>query len=316
VAGLVKIGFGILAKVIGVQKVLKLFPAYLYGTMIILIGLILAPVAIDMASSNWLLAIGTIGIFMLVALLARGFLATFPVLIAMFGAYIVALAFGLVNIQFPEQFMALPPFVLPRFGWFAISTLVPAALVAAVEHIGDVFAVSEIVGKDFSRDPGLHRTMMGDGLATSIAGFLGGPANTTYSENTGVLAITKQFNPLIMEIAAGVAIVLSFFPQVGAFISAMPSAIMGGVSIVLFGSIASVGMKSLIKNRVSVNKKQLIIMSVMLVSGIGGASITIGSFNLSGLGLAAVVGVGLNLLIKDKEAPELVQDVKKVRQEA
>jgi len=234
-----------------------------------------------MASTNWLLAIIAMGIVVFISLFTKGFISTFPILLGLFITYLIAILTGYVNLanMFDGvSLLDLPPFILPRFGWFAISAIVPAAFVATVEHIGDIYAVGEIVGEDFIKDPGLHRTLVGDGLATSIAGFLGGPANTTYSENTGVLALTKQYNPLIMEIAAIIAIVISFVPMVDVFLSSIPQAIMGGVSILLFGFISSIGIKSMINNKVVLGTKEIIVMSVMLCLAIGGATVSVGNF--------------------------------------
>jgi len=303
VAGLVKIVFGFFIKFIGANHVLKLFPTYLYGTMILLIGLILAPTAITMASTNWLLAIVAMGIVIFISLFTKGFISTFPILLGLFVTYIIAILTSSVDIAHMftgVKIFSLPPFILPRFGWFAISAIVPAAFVATVEHIGDIYAVGAIVRKDFTKDPGLHRTLIGDGLATSVAGFLGGPANTTYSENTGVLALTKQYNPLIMEVAAVIAIIISFIPAVDIFLSSIPPAIMGGVSILLFGFIASIGIKSMVHNRVILGTKEIIVMAVMLCLSIGGATLTTGNFMLSGLGLSAIVGIILNLILVKK----------------
>lgn len=197
-----------------------------------------------------------------------------------------------------------PRFYLPKFSAYAASVIIPVAIAPSVEHFGDIFAVSAVVGKKFYEDPGMHRTLMGDGIATSIAGFFGGPANTTYSENTGVLALTKVFNPNVMRIAAIFAIVLSFVPKIGAIVRSVPVPVMGGIMILLFGMIASIGMKTLIVNRVKVDGRNLITMAVMLVAGLGGAKWELGNISLEGLGLAAIIGIVLNAIFRLTKAPE------------
>lgn len=296
IAGLVKFGFGILIKFIGVKRFEKLFPPAVAGTMIVLIGLILSPVAINMASSNWWLALVALATTLIVRLYCKGFNRLIPVIWGIIVGYIVAAIAG--KVDFTEvvstKWIGFPKLYFPKFTGYAISIIVPVAIAPSIEHFGDIFAVSAIVGKKFYEDPGMHRTLMGDGLATSVAGFLGGPANTTYSENTGVLALTKVFNPWVMRIAAIFAIILSLIPKVGALVRSIPVPVMGGIMILLFGMIAAVGLRTLIQNRVKVDGKNLILISVMLVLGLGGTKFSIGTFSLEGLGLAAVVGIILN----------------------
>src|SRR6056297_999869 len=192
--------------------------------------------------------------------------------------------------------VGFPQFTVAKFNWNAIMIVAPVALVTVIEHIGDVLAIGATAEKDFVKNPGLHRTLLGDGLATSVSAFFGGPANTTYSENTDVLALTKVYNPVVMRIAAITAIILAFIPKIGALIYSIPSSIMGGISILLFGMIASVGLKTLVDNKVDLNNgKNLIIVAVMLVLSIGGASLSIGNFSLEGIGLAVIVGLILNI---------------------
>ncbi len=313
IAGLVYIAFSFLIYKVGIEKVTKVFNPLISGTMIMLIGLILAPVAIGMASSNWALALVAIVTMVVVKMLLKGFVSMLPVLIGIFVGYIVAAIAGQVTIE-PAAWISWPAFYLPRFSWYALSIIVPAAIAPAIEHIGDVYAVSMVTGKKFYDDPGMHRTLLGDGIATSFAGFLGGPANTTYSENTGVLAFTGVFDPWVMRIAAIGAIILSFVPAVESFIASIPQSVMGGVSIILFGMIASIGARTLIQNKVQMNNKNVIIMSLMLVSGLGGASITAGNFSLEGLGLAAIIGIVCQLIIPEDrtgESQALPQEKKK-----
>ncbi len=305
-AGLVKFGFGILIKFIGIKRFEALFPPAVSGTMIVLIGLLLSPVAINMASVNWGLAIVALGTAVLVRLYAKGFNRLIPVIWGIVVGYIVAALFGKVDFTEIKEigWIGWPEFYWPKFSVYAASVIVPVAIAPAIEHFGDIFAISAVVGKPFYEDPGMHRTLMGDGLATSLAGLFGGPANTTYSENTGVLALTKVFNPNVMRIAAGFALLMAFIPKIGALVRSIPVPVMGGIMILLFGMIAAVGMRTLIQNQVKVDGKNLIIISVMLVAGLGGAKWEIGNFSLEGLGLAAIVGIVLNAIFTLTKAPE------------
>ncbi|APT76487.1 uracil transporter [Marinitoga sp. 1135] len=298
-AGLVKFVFGLLIKWIGIRRFEKLFPPVISGTMIILIGLILSPVAVNMASGNWTIALISLFTAIFVRLYMRGFNRLVPVIWGIIVGYVVALITG--NVNFAElstaSWIGMPEMYLPKFSWYAAAAIVPVAIAPSVEHFGDVFAISAVVGKKFYEDPGMHRTLMGDGLATSLGGLLGGPANTTYSENTGVLAFTKAFNPWIMRIAAFFAILMSLVPKVGALVRSIPVPVMGGIEILLFGMIASIGAKTLINNQVKVEGKNLVIMSLMLVTGLGGAVFQAGNFALQGLGLAAIVGILANAIL-------------------
>lgn len=295
-AGIVQIGIGILIKFIGVRNFQKIFTPAIAGTMIVLIGLILAPVAVSMASENWWIALVSLLVAMIVRLYFKGFNRLIPVIWGIVVGYIVAAIAGMVDFG-PighATWFGMPEFVWPRFSLYAFTVIVPVVIAPTIEHFGDVFAVSAIVGKKFFEDPGIHRTLIGDGVATSVAAALGGPANTTYSENTGVLAFTKVFNPWVMRIAAIFAILLAFIPKVGALVRSIPGPVMGGIQILLFGMIAAIGMRTLIQNKVHVDGKNLVTISVMLVIGLGGASITAGQVSLEGLGLAALVGLVLN----------------------
>ena len=306
IAGLVQVGIAILIKFIGVEKFEKLFPPAVAGTIIAVIGLNLAPVAIDMASSNWWIALVALGTAVVVRLYTKGFTRLIPVMCGIIVGYVVAAITGNVSFAAVSEagWIGVPGFVLPKFSLYALSVLVPVALAPTIEHFGDIFAVSAIAGKKYFEDPGVHRTLAGDGIATAVAGLLGGPANTTYSENTGVLAITKVFNPVVMRIAAVFAIILSFVPKVGVLIQSIPTSVMGGIEILLFGMISAVGMRTLIENRVKVDGKNLTIIAVMLVIGIGGASIGIGNVKFEGIGLAALVGLILNAIFMLTKAPE------------
>jgi len=299
-AGLVYLLFSFIIYKIGYDKIRKLFPSYITGTVILLIGLILASTAVSMASDCWWLSIVTLTSILMIRIYGKGMVAQLPIFIGLSIGYILAFIFGKVDLSF-TGFIDLPKFFLPKFSLYAFSIMVPAAIAPALEHIGDIFAVSNVVGKDFTKEPGLHKTLLGDGIATSVAGLFGGAANTTYSENTGVLAITKVFNPLIMEVAAVMAIILSFFTPIANIIMSIPKSVMGGACLVLFGMISTTGLQTIFKDSKELNVKQILITSVMLIISVGGAQITLGNFSLQGIGLAALVGIILNSILIYKE---------------
>ena len=299
-AGLVYLLFSFIIYKIGYDKIRKLFPSYITGTVILLIGLILASTAVSMASDCWWLSIVTLTSILMIRIYGKGMVAQLPIFIGLLIGYILAFIFGKVDLSF-TGFIDLPEFFLPKFSLYAFSIMVPAAIAPALEHIGDIFAVSNVVGKDFTKEPGLHKTLLGDGIATSVAGLFGGAANTTYSENTGVLAITKVFNPLIMEVAAVMAIILSFFTPITNIIMSIPKSVMGGACLVLFGMISTTGLQTIFKDSKELNVKQILITSVMLIISVGGAQITLGNFSLQGIGLAALVGIILNSILIYKE---------------
>jgi uracil permease len=304
---------------LGAQKIISWFPPIVTGSIIMVIGLGLAPVAIDMASTggsgvitstNWLLALMSFLIVVIVAVFLKGFTRTLPVLIGLITSYIIAAVFTLTGLSPLVDFspvaeaawFGLPTFTLAKFDIRAILLVAPVAICTMVEHIGDIMAIGAITNRDYLKKPGLHRTLIGDGLASCLSAMFGGPANTTYSENTGVLALTRQFNPTIMRIAAAFAILLSFIPKLAAIIETIPTAVIGGISIVLFGMIASVGARLLVDNNVNFHKsRNLIISAVILVLGIGGAAVpfTAGAvgFNIEGMALAAIVGIILNKVL-------------------
>ncbi|MCL2030161.1 MAG: uracil-xanthine permease family protein [Oscillospiraceae bacterium] len=322
VAGLIYLLMAALVYFLGAEKILSFFPPIVTGPVIMVIGLGLAPVAIDMASTNgggeitgtaWLLALMSFIVVVIVSVFFKGFSKTLPVLISLAFSYVIAALLTVTGVAELIDFtpireaawFGLPQFVMAKFDLGAILLVAPVAICTMVEHIGDVMAVGAITNRDFVKKPGLHRTLLGDGLATSLSAMFGGPANTTYSENTGVLALTRQFNPTIMRIAAGFAIVLSLVPKLGAFINTIPVAIVGGISIVLFGMIASVGARTLVENKVDFQSaRNLIIAAVILVLGIGGAAVpfSVGSvdFNIHGMALAAIVGILLNQILPGK----------------
>lgn len=296
----VYIQFSFLIKYLGMDKVKKLFPPLITGTIIILIGLLLSTTQISMASSNWGLQIITLAIILIVKLYTKGFISSLPILLGVVVSYIIQMVFFKIDFNF-TTFFSVPEFYFPKFSWYQISIIVPQQIAPALEHIGDIYQVSEIVGEDFTKTVGLHKTILSDGIATGVAGLLGGPANTTYSENTGVLALTKQYNPLIMEIQQIMQIALSFFSPLQVVIQNIPTPIMGGQCIVLFGMIAQTGVRTLITNQIKLTSKNTLIMQIMLIIGVGGAKIEIGSIQFQGIGLQQIVGILLNLIIKDSE---------------
>jgi uracil permease len=306
VAGAVYLILAALMQVFGTDKVIKFFPPVVTGPIIIVIGLKLAPVAIDMASADWTLAIIAFTVVTVVSVYAKGFLKVIPVIIGLIVTYIIAVVLGRVDFSAiaAAPIFGLPAFSIAKFNLDAILTVAPIALATMVEHVGDVIAIGETVKKDFLKKPGLTRTLIGDGCATMLSAFFGGPANTTYSENTGVLALTKAWDPKIMQIAAVFAIILGLVPKLGAVISTIPVAIIGGISIILFGMIASIGARTLVENQVDFNKsRNLIIAAVIVVLGLGGANlpISLGAFsvNVEGMALAAIVGIFLNAVLPE-----------------
>ena len=282
----------------------RLFPPVVIGPVIIIIGLSLSPSAVNMAQENWLLAGISLLTAILVLVLGRGLIKLVPVVCGIVVGYIVSVCMGLVDFSAVNSapWFALPSsithFKLPQFAWEPFLFMIPVAIAPVIEHIGDVYVVSAVAGKDFVKDPGLHRTMLGDGLACLVASFFGGPPVTTYSEVTGAMQITRITSPAVIRIAAGTAIVFSVIGKLSALLQSIPAAVLGGIMLMLFGSIAAVGIQNLVNNKVDLNQtRNVIIVSVVLTLGIGGAIIPMGSFSLSGIGLSALAGVVLNLVI-------------------
>lgn len=312
VAGALYLVLALLVRLVGAERVRSFFPPIVTGPVVTIIGLMLAPSAINNITTqigtvnvglNWLVAAVAIAAIFVTSLFAKGLFKLVPILIGIIAGYVAAICCGMVDFTTIAQapWLDLPPFFLPKFDMRAIGLVAPIAIVTFVEHIGDVTASSAVVGKDFIKDPGLHRTLMGDGLATMFAGLVGGPANTTYSENTGVLAATKNYNPLTLEIAACFAILISFLGKFAALITSMPGPVIGGVSIVLYGMIAAVGLRTLVENQVDFTKtRNLLIAAVMLVLGLGAdKAITIGGVAISGVALAAILGIILNKILPE-----------------
>ncbi len=285
----------------------RLFPPVVIGPVIICIGLSLAPAAVNMAQENWLLAFISLLTAILVLVLGRGLIKLVPVVCGILVGYLAAWMMGLVDFSAvgSAPWFALPSsithFQLPQFAWEPFLFMIPVAIAPVIEHIGDVYVVGAVAGKDFVKDPGLHRTMLGDGLACVAASLFGGPPVTTYSEVTGAMQITRITSPAVIRIAAGTAIVFSVMGKLSAILQSIPSAVLGGIMMLLFGSIASVGIQNLVKNKVDLDQtRNIIIVSVVLTLGIGGAVLPMGSFSLSGIGLSALAGVILNLVIPKK----------------
>ena len=305
-AGGLYVILAILIKVLGTKRVMKLFPPAVCGPLIILIGINLAGSAIDNLFTNWMLGIVPILVIIICNTWGKGMIKIIPVLISLIVSYIVAIIMGAVSFDgvSAAAWFGLPNFHLPKFNADAIVAGLAVAVAAMVEHVGDVMAIGATCGKNFIADPGLTRTLLGDGIGTSLAGLLGGPANTTYSENTGVVALTRVFDPFVMRIAAVMAIILSLSPKFEAVINSIPAAIIGGISFVLYGMIAATGIRTIVENQVDyVNMRNVLITAIILVSGLGfnHKNIVIGSVAFGGLACAAVFGIILNAILPGKD---------------
>lgn len=316
VAGLLYLVLALIIKLVGVKKVMKFLPPVVTGPIIICIGLGLAPSAVSNASANWFLAIVALGVVVIFNIWGKGMFKIIPILLGVVISYAVALimnALGFTNadgsaiLDFTSvasaSFVGLPPFILCKFDITAILVMAPIAIATMMEHIGDMSAISATVGENFMEDPGLHRTLIGDGLATSISALFGGPANTTYGENTGVLELSRVFDPKVIRLAAVYAIVLSFIPKMANIIGSLPSAIIGGISFILYGMISAIGVRNIVENKVDFTKsRNLVIAAVILVCGLGfsgGLTFNIAgtSVTLTALAIAAIVGVILNAVL-------------------
>lgn len=313
-AGVVYILLSLLVRLYGSGVVNRVLPPIVTGPVIMTIGLILAPVAVHMASgrtgdgavqlvpySTAIMVAGiSLGTTIFVSLMAKGMLKLVPILCGIAAGYVTSLFLGLVDFAPVTQaaWIAMPNFVAPQWSLEAILFILPVAIAPAIEHVGDVLAISSVTRKNYLENPGLHRTLLGDGLATSMASFLGGPPNTTYSEVTGAVALTRAFNPAIMTWAAITAVLLAFVGKLGAVLSTIPVPVMGGIMVLLFGAITVVGMNTLVRAGEDLTKpRNLAIVALILVLGIGGMTVTIGKFSLGGIGLAGIAGVLLNLLL-------------------
>ncbi len=315
-SGLMYLLVSALISTFGIRKIMKFFPPVVTGPIIIAIGLILAPSAINNCATNWLLAIVALGTVVVCNIWGKGMVKILPILLGVVVSYAVAIVTGAVDFAaigqakwfgLPLHKEAMGLFAIDGSATFisALFTIMPIALATMMEHIGDIAAISATTGKNYIRDPGLNRTLLGDGLATTMAGLFGGPANTTYGENTGVLALTRIYDPLVIRLAAVFAIILSFSPKFDAAINTIPAGIVGGISFVLYGMISAIGVRNVVENQVDfTNSRNLIIAAVILVSAlgfnsVGGITFAVAgvSINLSGLAVAALAGILLNAIL-------------------
>ena len=316
VAGLLYLILALVIKLVGVKRVMHFLPPVVTGPIIICIGLSLAPSAITNASTNWLIALIALATIIVFNIWGKGMFKIIPILMGVVISYAVALVMHLLGMTNPDgsaildfsavasaAWVGLPPFQLCKFDLTAIMVMAPIALATMMEHIGDMSAISATVGENFLADPGLHRTLIGDGLATSFSALVGGPANTTYGENTGVLELSRVHDPRVIRIAAVFAVILSFIPKMADIIGSMPSAIIGGVSFMLYGMISAIGVRNVVENRVDLTKsRNLVIAAVILVSGLGfSGGLTFNLFGtpvtLTGLAIAAIAGILLNAIL-------------------
>ncbi len=316
VAGLLYLVLALIIKLIGVKRVMRFLPPVVTGPVIICIGLSLAGSAINNAKTNWFLALIALGVIIVFNIWGKGMFKIIPILMGVLIAYAAAVLMTVIGITNPDGsaildfaavgsagFVGLPPFQLAKFDLTAVLVMAPIAIATMMEHVGDISAISATVGENYLADPGLHRTMMGDGLATALAGLFGGPANTTYGENTGVLELSKVYDPRVIRIAAVFAIIVSFIPKVSAIISTMPASIIGGVSFMLYGMISAIGVRNVVENKVDLTKsRNLIIAGVIFVCGLGfsdGITFTVAGtpITLTALAIAAIAGILLNIIL-------------------
>ena len=320
VAGLLYLVLALIIRVVGIQRVMRFLPPVVTGPIIICIGLSLAPSAVSNASANWLLALIAFGVVVVFNIWGKGMFRIIPILMGVVISYVVAVIFnaaGMTNadgsaiLDFTgmaaAKVVSVQPFVLCKFDLTAILVMAPIAIATMMEHIGDISAISATVDENFIEDPGLNRTLLGDGLATAFAGLIGGPANTTYGENTGVLELSKVHDPKVIRFAAVYAVILSFSPKFAELIGSLPTAIIGGISFVLYGMISAIGVRNVVENKVDFTQsRNLIVAAVILVSGLGfsdGLTFTVGStsITLTSLAIAAILGILLNAILPGKD---------------
>ena len=305
IAGCLYLVLALLFKLVGAKKVMRYFPPIVTGPMIILIGLNLAGSAVGNASSCWWLALLSIAVIIVANIWGKGMIKIIPILLGVVVPYVVALLTGQVDFTTVGEasFLGLQPIVLAKFDLTAILVMAPIAVASMMEHIGDISAISATTERNFIEDPGLHRTLLGDGLATALAGMFGGPANTTYGENTGVLALSRVYDPRVIRLAAVYAIILSFTPKFDALVNSVPTAIVGGVSFILYGMISAVGVRNMVENQVDLTKsRNLLIAAVIFVCGLGFSSgitfrVAGADVTLTALAIAAIAGVALNAIL-------------------
>jgi len=318
-AGILYIVLSLIISIKGTAVLERILPPIVTGPVIMVIGLILAPVAVHMAlgktgdgstvlvpeNTALLIAMISLTTTVVVSIFSKGMLRLIPILCGIVVGYIISIPLGLVDFTPVKQapWIAMPNFIFPEWNLQAILYILPVAIAPAIEHFGDILAIGSVTGKNYIEDPGIHKTLLGDGLATSLASLLGGPPNTTYSEVTGAVALIKIFNPGIMTWAAIFAVILSFVGKVGAILQTIPVPVMGGILVLLFGTIMVVGINSLIKARVDLMQpRNMVIVAITVVFGIGGMTFSIGEFTLKGIGLAGIIGVLLNLILPDKSS--------------
>ncbi|MCQ2534880.1 MAG: uracil-xanthine permease family protein [Clostridia bacterium] len=320
IAGLLYLVLALIVKLVGVKKVMRFLPPVVTGPIIICIGLSLAGSAINNASQNWLLALIALGVIIIFNIWGKGMFKIIPILMGVVIAYVIAVILNACGLTNPDgsaiinyapvaeaSWIGFPKFSFCKFDLTAIFVMAPIAIASMMEHIGDMSAISATVGKNFIEDPGIHRTLIGDGLATSLSGLVGGPANTTYGENTGVLELSKVHDPRVIRLAALFAIILSFVPKFSSVISTMPTAIIGGISFMLYGMISAIGVRNVVENKVDLTKsRNLIIVGVIFVCGLGfssGLTFTIfgKSITLTALAIAAIAGILLNAILPGKD---------------
>ena len=316
IAGLLYLVLALIVKAVGVKKVMRFLPPVVTGPIIICIGLGLAPSAISNAATCWPLALIALAVVIIFNIWGKGMFKIIPILMAVVISYIVALIMNALGVTAADgspllnfapiaeaSLVGLPDFFVAKFDLTAILVMAPIAIASMMEHVGDISAISATTKRDLVGDPGLHRTLLGDGLATALAGLFGGPANTTYGENTGVLELSKVYDPKVVRLAAFYAIILSFIPKISQVIGTMPAAIIGGISFILYGMISAIGIRNIVENRVDfTNSRNLIIAASILVCGLGlggGITFTVGSttITLTALAIASIVGVVLNAIL-------------------
>ena len=302
--GLVYATFSMIIKFFGLGIIHRLFPKIVVGPVIIIIGLSLSSTGVKMASSNWTVALASLITAVVVSIYVKGFFKLIPIFCGVIVGYLTSMLLGIIDYSAISQasWIAFPHFVFPKWSFGAITYMIPVAIAPMIEHIGDMYAISNVAHKDFIKDPGLHRTLLGDGIASTIAACFGGPPNTTYSEVTGAVALTKVVDPSIMRVSAIAALIFSLVGKISAFLTTIPESVLGGIMLMLFGLIASVGIKNLVdeKEKLEENRNQIIV-AIILTVGIGGAVVKFGSFSMAGIGLASIVGVLLNLILPERK---------------
>jgi uracil permease len=309
--------FAFLVKINGSHVIDRILPPVVTGPIIMVIGLSLAPVTVNMAmgkdsglqAENYqliIISMTSLLTTLIVAIWAKGFLKLLPIISGIVVGYSLSCVFGIVNFQpiMDAPWFKIPDFTFPEFHWQAILYMIPIVIAPTIEHVGDIMAISSVTGKDYTRDPGLQRTLLGDGIATSTAGFFGGPPCITYAEVIGAVTLTRNFKTRVMTWAAIWAILMSFIGKIGAFLSSIPTVVMGGIMVLLFGSIASVGINILVKHKVDLSMpRNMCIVSLVLVFGIGGMIFDFGSYALQGISLCGILAIVLNLILPHQAKP-------------